>query len=77
MKICELWGSSDASATDVMFAALDPAGPQFTGTPPEDRLDPTDAQFVDVLHTDIDGQLNWNIAVLSVHLVIDQSVSVN
>lgn len=41
-----------------MFAALDPAGPQFTGTRPEDRLDPTDAQFVDVLHTDIDGQLN-------------------
>ncbi|TNN41128.1 Lipase member H [Liparis tanakae] len=37
------------------ITALDPAGPQFTGTPPEDRLDPTDAQFVDVLHTDIDG----------------------
>lgn len=41
-----------------MFAALDPAGPQFTGTEAQDRLDPTDAQFVDVLHTDIDGQLN-------------------
>lgn len=40
-----------------MFAALDPAGPQFTGTPPEDRLDATDAQFVDVLHTDIDGKV--------------------
>ncbi|XP_056267543.1 lipase member H isoform X2 [Pseudoliparis swirei] len=37
------------------ITALDPAGPQFTGTPPGDRLDPTDAQFVDVLHTDIDG----------------------
>ncbi|XP_041808232.1 lipase member H [Chelmon rostratus] len=37
------------------ITALDPAGPQFTGTPPEDRLDPTDAQFVDVLHTDIDA----------------------
>ncbi|XP_029303176.1 lipase member H [Cottoperca gobio] len=36
------------------ITALDPAGPQFTGTPPEDRLDSTDAQFVDVLHTDID-----------------------
>ncbi len=43
-----------------MFAALDPAGPQFTGTPPGQRLDSTDAQFVDVLHTDIDGELNWN-----------------
>ncbi|XP_033466029.1 lipase member H [Epinephelus lanceolatus] len=37
------------------ITALDPAGPQFTGTSPEDRLDPTDAQFVDVLHTDIDA----------------------
>lgn len=37
------------------ITALDPAGPQFIGTPPEDRLDHTDAQFVDVLHTDIDA----------------------
>ncbi|XP_062309127.1 lipase member H [Osmerus eperlanus] len=37
------------------ITALDPAGPQFTGTDPEDRLDPTDAQFVDVLHTDMDA----------------------
>lgn len=37
------------------ITALDPAGPQFTGTSPEHRLDPTDAQFVDVLHTDIDA----------------------
>ncbi|XP_074467413.1 lipase member H [Sebastes fasciatus] len=37
------------------ITALDAAGPQFTGTPPEDRLDPTDARFVDVLHTDIDA----------------------
>ncbi|KPP58480.1 lipase member H-like [Scleropages formosus] len=37
------------------ITALDPAGPLFTGTPPGERLDPTDAQFVDVLHTDMDG----------------------
>lgn len=37
------------------ITALDPAGPFFTGTSPEHRLDPTDAQFVDVLHTDIDA----------------------
>ncbi|GAA6232232.1 lipase member H-like [Lates japonicus] len=37
------------------ITALDPAGPQFTGTPKEERLDSTDAQFVDVLHTDIDA----------------------
>ncbi|XP_011609901.1 lipase member H [Takifugu rubripes] len=37
------------------ITALDPAGPQFTGTLLKDRLDPSDAQFVDVLHTDIDA----------------------
>ncbi|XP_026183607.1 lipase member H [Mastacembelus armatus] len=37
------------------ITALDPAGPQFKGNPPNERLDPTDAQFVDVLHTDIDA----------------------
>ncbi|XP_036707014.1 lipase member H [Balaenoptera musculus] len=34
---------------------LDPAGPLFNGRPPEDRLDPGDAQFVDVIHSDIDA----------------------
>uniref|UniRef100_A0A8C5ITC9 Lipase domain-containing protein n=1 Tax=Junco hyemalis TaxID=40217 RepID=A0A8C5ITC9_JUNHY len=34
---------------------LDPAGPSFTGEPPDHRLDPTDAQFVDVIHSDIDA----------------------
>ncbi|XP_053187549.1 lipase member H-like [Scomber japonicus] len=37
------------------ITALDPAGPQFTGKPPKNRLDATDAEFVDVLHTDIDA----------------------
>ncbi|KAL4657378.1 lipase member H-like [Arapaima gigas] len=37
------------------ITALDPAGPQFNGQPPEERLDPTDAQFVDVVHTDMDA----------------------
>lgn len=42
--------------SNVMFAALDPAGPEFKGKNPEDRLDSSDAQFVDALHTDIDCQ---------------------
>ncbi|XP_067394861.1 lipase member H isoform X1 [Emydura macquarii macquarii] len=37
------------------ITGLDPAGPLFNGRPPEERLDPTDAQFVDVIHSDIDG----------------------
>ena len=31
---------------------LDPADPYFQGTDPVVRLDPTDAAFVDVIHTD-------------------------
>lgn len=42
--------------SNVVFAALDPAGPEFKGRNPEDRLDSSDAQFVDVVHTDMDRQ---------------------
>ncbi|NWX24344.1 LIPR1 protein, partial [Aegotheles bennettii] len=34
------------------LSGLDPAQPYFQGTPAEVRLDKTDAEFVDVIHTD-------------------------
>jgi len=37
---------------------MDPADPYFTGTKEEVRLDPTDALFVDVIHTDTGHFLN-------------------
>ncbi|KAJ8922074.1 hypothetical protein NQ315_008715 [Exocentrus adspersus] len=33
------------------ITALDPAGPLFTGVTEDDRLDPGDAEFVDVIHS--------------------------
>ncbi|XP_053552499.1 pancreatic triacylglycerol lipase-like [Bombina bombina] len=35
------------------ISGMDPAQPYFEGTPAEVRLDPSDADFVDVIHTDV------------------------
>ncbi|KAM9200926.1 lipase member I [Dugong dugon] len=37
------------------ITGLDPAGPKFSGKPSYDRLDYTDAEFVDVIHSDTNG----------------------
>ncbi|KAK7069512.1 hypothetical protein SK128_016319 [Halocaridina rubra] len=37
------------------ITGLDPAEPFFQYMPPSVRLDPTDAKFVDVIHTDVDS----------------------
>ncbi|CAK1543629.1 unnamed protein product [Leptosia nina] len=37
------------------LTGLDPAGPCFRGLPAEEKVSPTDADHVDVLHTNIDG----------------------
>ncbi|XP_055991425.1 lipase member I [Sorex fumeus] len=37
------------------ITGLDPAGPKFSGKPSNDRLDYTDAKFVDVIHSDANG----------------------
>jgi hypothetical protein len=52
MKAGDLWVNKDI-INDIVFAlGLDPAEPCFEGTPELIRLDPSDAQFVDVIHTD-------------------------
>lgn len=42
-----------------IFTALDPALPLFITAAPQDKLDPTDAEFVDVYHSNafVQGQI--------------------
>ena len=40
------------------FIGMDPAGPYFEKKPPSVRLDPSDAIFVDVIHTDETAIIN-------------------
>lgn len=52
-----MWNDSTPTSlylyiTLLFLSGLDPAQPYFQGTPTEVRLDKTDADFVDVIHTD-------------------------
>ena len=50
VKLCQLNAQKLSSS---VLLGLDPAKPYFEGTNPHCRLDKNDAQFVDVIHTDI------------------------
>ena len=54
----------------VPFTGLDPAGPYFENTPFEVRLDPSDADFVDIIHSDAEKvrDLGFGTAQTSGHI---------
>lgn len=51
----------------LVLSGLDPAGMGFNGAAPEDRLDKSDAQFVDVIHTNACTTLIQIYTVRAVH----------
>lgn len=52
---------------------MDPADPYFQFTDPLVRLDPSDAQFVDVLHTDGESILKLGKGICSTRLVYSKT----
>ncbi|CAH1787740.1 unnamed protein product [Owenia fusiformis] len=52
--VCGFLGKSAGEKTIGRISGMDPAGPKFEGNNVEFRLDPSDAKFVDIIHTDTD-----------------------
>ena len=46
---------------DKILTGLDPAGQLFEGYPPKSRLDKTDADFVDVIHSNGDSLVSGGL----------------
>ena len=47
-----------------IIIGLDPAGPYFRNTDPTVRLDSTDAEFVDAIHTDAESLVKFGAGIL-------------
>lgn len=60
--------SQIASICLIEIKGLDPAGPLFDKYHPRARLDPSDAVFVDVIHTDTDGDFNLGKRLIRLRL---------
>jgi hypothetical protein len=60
--------------TRFIFIGLDPAGPYFENTDPRVHLDPTDALFVDVIHTDGANNLFLGLGKMSFHFNLRHSI---
>ncbi|KAK0074178.1 hypothetical protein PV326_012669, partial [Microctonus aethiopoides] len=52
-------GKELAPLTVPRITGLDPAGPEFISKPPYRRLDKSDAEFVDVIHTESNAAGTW------------------
>ncbi|KAK6991170.1 inactive pancreatic lipase-related protein 1, partial [Biomphalaria glabrata] len=52
----------EENAAETIEKSLDPAGPYFENTDPTVRLDPTDALFVDAIHTDSESLIQFGTA---------------